>query len=582
VAAARDPFRVVGRTIAGKYEIERLVGEGGYGVVYAGTHLLLRAPIAIKLFKPLPAAGADGRAAELFLREARVLFELTHPSIVRMYDLGTVDTPFDAVPYVVLELVEGRSLEEEIALRRAVRSPFSLAELRAIFEPVLDALATAHERGIAHRDLKPSNIMLAGRGSAITPKVVDFGVARWVDEHGPPSDRRTGFTPAYAAPEQWSEGLGAAGPPTDVFAIGLVLAEACTLEAALAAKSPALLFAAAMKEGRKVDLKQARPDAPGALQVVLDTALHVQPSARYPNARAMLAAVRAALAGDGIALDATSPDPAALRKTVSSSPPLRVRPAPRARRARWAALGIAAGAIACVAALLARRAFARRGDVRVEHHLAGAEYTSAQIDAVTSAHLDEIRDCYKEGLTRAPSLAGEVAILAGVKRSGEVHKAFDADRGMATTRELADDAVRACVASRIESWSFPPHKKDDVEGVLYVFTFHPAAAPPPDDARDALVFAGHYVSEWGNKSTGVAYAPEDATVRAWGARATIDYPDGVMACWAFRDRTLLCRWMQVDTVGRGQLALRAGGVLDGTWGFDPSDSNGGSWTMKPR
>ena len=120
-AQGGDPFGLVGTTVDGKYRVERPLGEGGFGVVYAGTHLLLQTPVAIKVMKPLAGKlDQTERAVRAFVREARTLFQLTHPGIVRMYDVGTLSTPFAVLPYVVLELLEGRTLEEAILQRAAL------------------------------------------------------------------------------------------------------------------------------------------------------------------------------------------------------------------------------------------------------------------------------------------------------------------------------------------------------------------------------------------------------------------------------------------------------------------------------
>jgi serine/threonine-protein kinase len=299
MAAARDFFRLVGTVVDEKYRIDRVLGEGGMGVVYAGTHLFLGQPIAVKCMKPLGAtADEEERIVSLFLREARVLFSLTHPGIVRLYDIGVIQRELHQVPYVVLELIDGCSLEAEIARRRAPGGrPFTVAEIGAIFEPVLEALAFAHAAGVAHRDIKPQNLMLvAGASGQLATKIVDFGIARWQDEQRP-SSGATGFTPAYGAPEQWDPSLGATGPATDVFAMGLVIEEACTLRSAFREPTPARIFAEVMSPNRRVNIRESRPDVPEALEQVLVRATRLQPRDRHANAAALLEDLRAALRG---------------------------------------------------------------------------------------------------------------------------------------------------------------------------------------------------------------------------------------------------------------------------------------------
>lgn len=305
---ARDAFGLVGTTVAEKYAVDSVIGEGGYGVVYAARHLLIGRAIAIKCMKPLGTSAEDtAHATGLFLREAQVLFGMGHPGIVRLYDVGTLTAGMNEVPYAVLELVEGRSLEHDIDLRAAEGRPFTRGELEQLFVGVLDALAFTHAAGVAHRDLKPSNIMLVGTAEgSFRTKVLDFGVARFVARDTKHSTGLTGFTPAYAAPEQWSDGFGDPGPATDVFSVGLTLAEACTLKTVMHARTPAQIFGAIMAPGRKAVIA-GRADLPSSLQLVIDRALQVQPGARYPSAREMLADVQLSFTRNAVAPETMAP-----------------------------------------------------------------------------------------------------------------------------------------------------------------------------------------------------------------------------------------------------------------------------------
>jgi serine/threonine-protein kinase len=333
----RDLFGLVGVALADKYRVERVLGEGGFGVVYAGTHLALGLPIAIKCLKPSGGASAEElhRAADAFFREARILFELLHPAIVRFYDYGT--TPDTRVPYAVLELLRGVTLGEDFQARARERRPMTREEIAAIFVPVLDAVATAHDRGIVHRDLKPGNIMLVS-GARIAPKVLDFGTARGdasaTGGAGAPSMHATTthgpgpFTPLYAAPEQWDASFGATGPHTDVFALGITIAEACLLRYPLREPESLLtIFRATTDETMRPPLSALRTDLPIELEHVVHKALRVRPEQRFPDARAMLAAFRGALnAAQATALlvrplASTGPSP-----NVPTAPPIAHHP----------------------------------------------------------------------------------------------------------------------------------------------------------------------------------------------------------------------------------------------------------------
>ena len=327
-----DPFGVVGTAIAGKYRVDRVIGEGGFGVVYAGFHQVIGQPVAIKLMKPAGGPDSHARGADAFLREARVLFDLAHPCIVRLYDVGTTATRLGVVPYVVLELIAGVSLAEEVRRRqRAEAPPFSVAELFAIFDGLLDGLASAHARGVAHRDLKPSNVMLTrDPAGAITPKILDFGTARAAARQGaqggssspPVATAAVGFTPLYAAPEQWDARFGPTGPATDVFAVGLLLAETVLLAPPLAGEGMAQIAGAAMDASRRPSITSRRPDIPRDIDAVMLRATRPVPAERFADAAQMRVALRAAFGAGG------APMPAPLAFTMAPMQQMLAAPVP--------------------------------------------------------------------------------------------------------------------------------------------------------------------------------------------------------------------------------------------------------------
>jgi serine/threonine protein kinase len=320
--SARDHFGLVGSTIADRFRVERVLGEGGFGVVYAGTHLFLSEPVAIKVLKPTGhSADERERAAQAFLREARILFTLAHPAIVRLYDVGILQA--QQAPYAVLELLRGTTLTDEVVRRTTLLQPFTRDDLLATFVPILDGVGFAHDRGVIHRDLKPANLMLVSDGRGIAPKVLDFGTARSdtgrTGPQGPvaaaPMTQVTsGFTPLYAAPEQWDGGYGRTGPHTDVFALGLTILEACLLRYPFEDTSSLMgIFRMVSDESKRPSLVKARPDLPYELEQVLIRALHVAPHERYPDAKEMLAAFRGALKA--------SPTTAPLARPLTPPPP---------------------------------------------------------------------------------------------------------------------------------------------------------------------------------------------------------------------------------------------------------------------
>lgn len=156
-----------GDVIASKYMLEEMIGQGGMGTVWVARNLALDVQVALKVLLPgLEATGAANR----LLEEARAEAKLEHPAIVRVFDFGKTD---DGNPFIVMELLDGRSLGDLLRQRRRL----SAQEAVQILLPVLDALVTAHERGIVHRDLTPENIFLAREARRVQPKIVDFGIA---------------------------------------------------------------------------------------------------------------------------------------------------------------------------------------------------------------------------------------------------------------------------------------------------------------------------------------------------------------------------------------------------------------------
>ncbi len=299
-----DARSLVGETLAGRFRIERLVAEGGFGVVYRAQQIALDRPVAIKVFKP-----AGDLPPERFEVEARTVARLKHPHIVEVHDFGVVDRPAGpALRWMALEWLEGRTLEARLAAGRtggsSVMTPVHALEL---LRPAIEAIAFAHREGVVHRDLKPGNIFLADSGGAVTAKVLDFGIASIVAGHdeGHPMNKQAGvavttrafaaFSADYAAPEQVS--YGRTGPWTDVHALGLILTELLTGAGPYGNGSAEERFAAVVSEQRPTP-KTKGVDA-GGWEPVLARALARRPADRYPDAGTLLAALEETL-GSGV------------------------------------------------------------------------------------------------------------------------------------------------------------------------------------------------------------------------------------------------------------------------------------------
>jgi hypothetical protein len=208
-----------GAVLAGKYTLERKLGQGGMGAVWRAEHRELRSPVAIKVIDQQIAGSADALAR--FLREAQSAAALRSPHVVQILDYGTDR----GVPYIAMELLEGESLATR--LERVVRLP--PPEVGRIITEIARAIGKAHELAIVHRDLKPDNVYLCQNDEAEVTKVLDFGIAKASQGIGPASSSqtRTGAilgTPHYMSPEQ-AEGTKLVDHRTDVWALGVIAFE---------------------------------------------------------------------------------------------------------------------------------------------------------------------------------------------------------------------------------------------------------------------------------------------------------------------------------------------------------------------
>src|SRR5260221_6975606 len=198
----------VGDVVAGRFELEQLIGSGGMGDVHRALDRTSGGRVALKSLR------AQGGDAERFLREAQILAELSHPAIVRHVAHGESD---EGALYLAMEWLEGEDLA-----RRLARAPLTVSESLALITRATEALASVHVRGVVHRDLKPSNFFLPG-GAVDDVKILDFGIARISAD----VRTRTGSplgTPGYMAPEQ-ARGEKDIDSRADVFALGCVLFE---------------------------------------------------------------------------------------------------------------------------------------------------------------------------------------------------------------------------------------------------------------------------------------------------------------------------------------------------------------------
>ena len=309
VTRARAP--VSGDLVAGRYELEELVGTGGMSSVFRARDRQLERLVAIKILHERYAD--ESEYVERFRREARAVARLTHPNIVTVIDRGE-----DAGrQFIVFEYVDGENLKElvgrtgRLPLRRALELALAMAQ----------GLAFAHENGLVHRDVKPQNVLLNAEGEV---KVTDFGIARSLDvDHGVTQTGAVLGTSNYLSPEQ-ANGQPVS-PATDVYSLGVVLWELLTGDVPFPGDN---FVAVALRHINEPPppIRQLRPDVPPRLAAVVERALEKDPRRRFPSMVELAAELRRCLAE----LD----DPAASAPYVPAADETMIRPAPRSPEPR--------------------------------------------------------------------------------------------------------------------------------------------------------------------------------------------------------------------------------------------------------
>jgi serine/threonine protein kinase/class 3 adenylate cyclase len=327
----------------GAYRIQEKLGEGGMGVVYRAWDTQLDRPVAIKTL--LAEIGSEREVTERFLREAKAASRLQHPSIVTVYHVGEQD----GVRYIVMEMVEGKTLKKIIGAQ-----PMEVHQLVNVALQVTDALALAHEKNVIHRDLKSENIMLTPRMQA---KILDFGLAKLRESVGAGGDSdatrltQVGMvvgTVSYMAPEQ-ALGLEVDGR-SDVFSLGVILYEMATGKMSFDAPSAQATLARVLNQD---------PVSPGVLNANLPPELvslimdclrkHRDSRPTATDVHARLAKIEASLSGrrtsSNLGINAASPS--AVNTPSAVGLPTQVLPAVRPTSGRT---HVTSGAVAAAPA----------------------------------------------------------------------------------------------------------------------------------------------------------------------------------------------------------------------------------------
>ncbi|MEO1130730.1 MAG: serine/threonine-protein kinase, partial [Planctomycetota bacterium] len=285
----------------GRYTIERLLGEGGMGAVYAATQQRPKRTVALKLIRP---GYATAKMLRRFEVESELLGRLKHPGIAQVYDAGVAQTPHGEQPFFAMELVEGVELT-----KYAEREQLGTRSRLELIAKIADAVEHAHQKGVIHRDLKPGNILVDASGQ---PKVLDFGVARSTDLDIQTTTMQTDVgaligTVSYMSPEQASGDPTALDTRSDVYALSVVAYQL------LAGRLPYDLghkmiheVVRIIREDDPTTLSSVNRTLRGDVETIISKGLEKEPGRRYQSASELADDIRRYLRDQPIAARAPS------------------------------------------------------------------------------------------------------------------------------------------------------------------------------------------------------------------------------------------------------------------------------------
>lgn len=304
----------------GKYELHKILGRGGFGMVYRATDLSLDRVVAIKILHPQ--LTVDPELITRFQQEAKIIASLEHPNIVGIYETDEIEGRY----FIAMRYYPGGSLAD---LLQQGALPWEKA--MEILAQICNGVQKLHERGWVHRDLKPSNILFDAEGRAV---VSDFGLARALTSTRSSSSAGIGAgTPFYRAPELW-RGKPPATPATDIYSLGCILGEMLTGKAIFSGDTPDEVLTKHLIDGPDFGVEWPLSGKAGRLKEVVEKAICRSAPERYQNAVEMVDAAQAALGtSDEMSMDGT-PSAQAVVPTAASTAPVEPPPVPEKKSDR--------------------------------------------------------------------------------------------------------------------------------------------------------------------------------------------------------------------------------------------------------
>jgi eukaryotic-like serine/threonine-protein kinase len=319
-----DPYELVGRTLDNKYRIDEFIAAGGMGAVYSAQQLIFDVRVAFKILLPHLALKQPS-LVDLFVREARLAFNLAHENIVRIHDAGRASTGSRGkeVSYIAMEWLDGRTLDEELT----ANGSFSLERVANILRQTTAALDCAHTGRVVHRDLKPANVMVIRQpDGSERVKVLDFGIAKVLEASAGSPISRVAGTAWYGSPEQYQPGANIDGR-ADIYALGVMLFELLTGALPFKAESEQQLMQLHLT-APPPSLRYLRPDAPPGVEELVNRMLAKKPEQRPANVREVIRLFELALQPPAPSTPLPAPNSAPTVIDPLPEPPPKPQPAP--------------------------------------------------------------------------------------------------------------------------------------------------------------------------------------------------------------------------------------------------------------